>query len=162
MNVSIRNAFIAMTVLVAGSAVALTGVVKTIRMEYDSKLVGRRVVLRIDVKDLHIQKQVQGDRYAGMTGARNIVMIKPATIVSEQGIEIYHETHGKEWLYATSGTHLTVLGVTFKRKTIELKVKADGRDDPTIITFGFKQKLDKEFSASATFDRLLRQVFTGI
>ncbi len=157
-----KELMIAMTLVVTGSVVANARVARTIRQEYASKLVDRRVVLRIDITDLLIQKQVTGDRDAGMTGASNLIMVKPATIVTEQGIEIYHEAHGKEWLYAPSGTRLTIQEVAFKRKRIELKVKAAGRDDPTIVTFRFSQKLDKKFSTRATFDRLLREVFSGI
>lgn len=157
MNVR-RMGLMGIAVLAVGG-LARAGVDKSVEEQYLSLLKGRVVIPRVDVKIMKIKKQVWGDQARGFAGTDSMEQTKDATTVTAAGVTYDSEAHSHEALFAPRGARLVVEDVDFGRSTIEVKVRADGTNQSTVITFDLDRKMDASFSDRSTFDQMLANTF---
>lgn len=144
--------FLAM--ILACPAAALAGVDGAIEDEYVKRLEGKKAVTKVDVKVMHIKKQVRGNRAAGGFGGENMDQMKDATIVTPTGVRYEDEAHARLVSYAPTGTNVTIKNVAFVKTGVEIELDNGGVSTTTVV-FDLEKKLDGPFSDRETFEKML-------
>lgn len=156
-----KNTFLIAAMIALVPGLGFAKVDGSVQEEFHSRLEGKSVLAKVDVKQIKVVKQVRGDRMGGIGGAENMEQTKDATIVGPRGVRYADEAHARAWLYAARGTQLRIDAVDFGKSSIEIEVTANGSRESTVITFEFDEKLDPSFTARPAFEAMLAATFDG-
>lgn len=141
--------------IIAAAGFVQGGVSKAIQKEYQQRLEGKDVELKIDLKVLEVVMNDAGRTLEGQSSRQQL----DATEMTSGGVVYADPKRGTLLTYAVSGSILQIESVKFKSSGVKIRLRQRGLDESATLTLTFDEKEDGELSEQPELDAMLSAAF---
>lgn len=141
--------------IIAAAGFVQGGVSKAVQKEYQQRLEGKDVELKMDLKVLEVVMTDAGKTLEGQSSRQRM----DATEMTSKGVVYADPERGTLQTYAVAGSILQVESVKFKSSGVKIRLRQRGLDESATLTLTFDKEADAELSEQHELDAMLAAAF---